>query len=321
VTSYDERPGESRAGGAVPPLTGAPRHAADPRREELGPPPTDEPPVGAAEPEERHGSFWRELPFLILIALALALLIKAFLVQAFYIPSGSMEDTLHIGDRVLVNKLVYRTRDIHRGEIVVFKGPESWTPEVSIAPATNPVQRVLRSIGSAIGVAPPGEKDFIKRVIGVGGDTVQCCDPKGRVVVNGVPLDEPYILQDNHESFGPVHVPKGRLWVMGDHRGASYDSRGHRGAADDGTIPVKNVVGRAFVKVWPASHWGTLPVPETFKQKGLTATAAGALVAGGPLALGFAGAFPLTIGQRRARRRIGAALRARATGRGRHRRP
>ncbi|MDX6224636.1 MAG: signal peptidase [Frankiales bacterium] len=215
-----------------------------------------------------------EIPLLVLVALALALVIKAFFVQAFFIPSESMEKTLHgchgcNGDRVLVNKLVYDFRGIHRGEIVVFRGPPSWGAEVPTSPAShNPVRRFLRGIGRAVGAAPPSEKDFIKRVIGVPGDTVQCCDAKGRVVVNGVALDEPYLFEDDHAVFGPITVPKGRLWVMGDHRGASGDSRSHQ---DDhqGTIPERNVIGRAFVKVWPPHRFGMLPVPRTFLADGV----------------------------------------------------
>jgi signal peptidase I len=224
-----------------------------------------------------------EIPLLVLVALALALVIKAFFVQAFFIPSESMEKTLHgcrgcNGDRVLVNKILYDFRDIHRGEIVVFRGPPSWDAEVPTGPSSgNPVRRLLRGVGRAIGAAPPSEKDFIKRVIGVPGDVVQCCDAKGRVVVNGVPLDEPYLYQDDHATFGPVTVPKGRLWVMGDHRSASGDSRAHQ---DDhqGTIPEQNVIGRAFVKVWPPNRIGRLPVPSTFLADG---TIPGASLLGG----------------------------------------
>jgi signal peptidase I len=222
----------------------------------------------------RKGGFWRELPFLILIALVLALLIKTFLVQAFFIPSGSMEPTLHgcpgcSGDRVLVNKLVYRLRDPHRGEIVVFRGPESWQddPEFTANPPGNPVARFFHDVGSALGLAAPSSKDFIKRVVGVGGDHVVCCDPQGRISVNGHPLDEPYLYPgaSPSEQRFDVTVPAGRLWVMGDHRNESADSRAHQ---DDhlGTIPTSNVIGRAFVKVWPPRHWGFLRVPETFGQ-------------------------------------------------------
>jgi signal peptidase I len=263
-----------------------------------------ESPAGGAHAAERRkgGSFLKELPFLIVIALVLALLIKAFLIQAFYIPSGSMEQTLRIGDRVLVNKLVYRFRDVHRGDIVVFKGPESWAPEVQLSEPTNPVARFFHSIGGALGFAPAGEKDFFKRVIGVPGDTVACCDSQGRVTVNGHGLDEPFLYQDNHEAFGPVKVPKGDLWVMGDHRSLSADSRAHIGDSRHGTIPISDVVGRAFVVVWPISHGRGLGTPATFHQKGLAAAG----LAATPYALGVVGALPLaTLRRRRRRRRAG----------------
>lgn len=279
----------------------SPRASAEPAASPAAP---NESTVAVAEPEgtaaashesgKGGASFLKELPFLILVALGLALLIKAFLVQAFFIPSGSMEHTLEIGDRVLVNKLVYDFRDIHRGEIVVFKGPPSWAPEVAVSMPTNPVQRFFRTVGGWFGFAPPGEKDFIKRVIGVAGDRVACCDSNGRVTVNGHPLTEPYLLEDNHEPFGPVTVPKGRLWVMGDHRGASADSRAHIGDAAHGTIPTNNVIGRAFVKVWPVSDVGLLSVPKTFHQNGLVAAA--------PYAAGVLGAAPLAVARRRRRR-------------------
>jgi signal peptidase I len=260
-----------------------------------------------AEPKRRRrSSFWRELPFLILIALVLALLIKTFLVQAFYIPSGSMEPTLHgcpggSGDRVLVNKLVYRFRDPHRGEIIVFRGPQSWqdTPEFTANPPSNPVARFFHDVGSALGVAAPSTKDFIKRVIGVGGDHVVCCDSQGHITVNGHALIEPYIFpgaKPSDQDFN-VTVPKGRLWLMGDHRNESADSRSHLDD-HDGTIPVNDVIGRAFVKVWPPSHWGTLPVPKTFDQPGLAAAALSS-----PLTWGFVGAVPLTLTRRRLRAR------------------
>jgi len=256
----------------------------------------------------KHGSFWRELPFLILIALVLALLIKTFLVQAFYIPSASMENTLQGGppdkhyDRVLVNKLVYRLRDVHRGEIIVFKGPKSWQdqPEFVSHTPSNPIGRFFHDIGSAVGVAAPSSKDFIKRVIGVGGDHVVCCDANGKITVNGVPLTEKYIYPGAKPSDTPfdVTVPKGRLWVMGDNRAGSADSRAHM-QDHDGTIPADDVIGRAFVVVWPPSDWKTLPVPSTFHQHGLAASAMGLA----PVLGGVAGALPLTWIRRRRRLR------------------
>lgn len=240
--------------------------------------------------DSRKTRFWRELPFLILIALVLALLIKTFLVQAFFIPSGSMERTLHgcpgcSGDRVLVNKLVYRFRDPHRGEIVVFRGPPSWqdTPEVTTSEPGNPVSRFFHEVGSALGVSAPSSKDFIKRVIGVPGDHVVCCDPQKRITVNGHPLTEPYVFPGANPSDQPfdVTVPPDRLWVMGDHRNESADSRFHI-ADHDGTIPIDDVIGRAFIKVWPINHWGLLRVPATFHQPGLHAIAAVVSGAGTP---------------------------------------
>lgn len=278
---------------------------------------TEEPPVHpVGRRRRRGGSFWKELPILVIVALGLALLIKAFLVQAFYIPSGSMERTLMVGDRVLVNKLVYRFRPPHRGEIVVFNGDHSWTPEVSIGQPTNPVQRVLRDIGGAIGIAPPGEEDFIKRVIAVGGDTVACCNARGQVTVNGVGLHEPYIYQNDHRPFGPITVPAGRLWVMGDHRAASADSRAHIMDPGHGTIPVNEVVGRAFVIIWPLSRLDTLGVPSTFHQPALnrgtsTAALAGDALAATPYALGTVATVPLALYRRRRRRRRGRARSAR----------
>jgi signal peptidase I len=259
----------------------------------------------ATKGKGKKGSFWRELPVLIGVAVVLALVIKTFAVQAFYIPSGSMEHTLEIGDRILVNKIVYHTRNIHRGDVVVFDGPASWNPEGNFAKPTNPVSSVLNVIGRAFGVAP-GEKDFIKRVIGVGGDHVQCCDKQGRLMVNGHPLEEESYLyteletgeQDvpSEQSFD-VTVPAGRLWVMGDHRSDSADSRYHLGEEGGGMVPVDRVIGRAFVVLWPVGRWKTLPIPATFGQSAL----AGMMLPGVPPALGFAGALPLTWLRRRRR--------------------
>ncbi|HEU5158341.1 MAG TPA: signal peptidase I [Streptosporangiaceae bacterium] len=240
---------------------------------------------------KKGGSFWRELPVLVGIALVLALIIKAFAVQAFYIPSASMENTLQIGDRVLVNKIVYHTRDIARGDTVVFSGLDSWDPEVDYSEPSNPISKALHAIGGAFGLVP-GEKDYIKRVIGVPGDRVRCCDARGHITVNGTPLQETTYLYPGNKPSGQqfdVTVPQGRLWVMGDHRDVSYDSRGHLGDPGSGTIPEDRVIGRAFVVVWPLSRIKTLPIPNTFDQPALAAAALPAT----PLALGFAGAVPI----------------------------
>ncbi|GLW04933.1 hypothetical protein Misp01_00630 [Microtetraspora sp. NBRC 13810] len=249
--------------------------------------------------KDKKGSFWRELPVLIVVALALALIIKTFVIQAFYIPSESMENTLLTNDRVLVNKLVYHTRDIERGDIVVFSGVDSWDPEVQFAEPSNPVSAAFRWVGNALGLVP-GEKDYIKRVIGVPGDKVKCCDAKGRVTVNGVPLDEEGYLYPGDvpsQRFFDITVPQGRLWVMGDHRSVSLDSRAHSGDPGGGTIPIDQVVGRAFVIVWPFSRATTLPIPDTFGQSALNA--AGAVGGSAPLIGGFAGAVPIMLVRRR----------------------
>ncbi|WP_148233044.1 MULTISPECIES: signal peptidase I [Thermomonospora] len=268
------------------------------------------------EPEEdgkkeaKEGSFWKELPILIAVALVLALVIKAFAIQAFYIPSASMENTLQIGDRVLVNKIVYHTRDVQRGDIVVFNGLDSWDPEIEVAEPTNPIVKAFHWIGGAFGFIP-GEKDYIKRVIGLPGDRVKCCDAEGRVTVNGVPLDErsylytdPVTGEQNKPSNEPfdVTVQPGNLWVMGDHREVSYDSRQHRGDPGGGAIPESRVIGRAFVVIWPLNRIDVLPIPKTFKQPALNA--AGALLPATPFALGLIGAVPITWLNRRLRLRL-----------------
>ncbi|RKS75017.1 signal peptidase I [Actinomadura pelletieri DSM 43383] len=258
--------------------------------------------------KKKQGSFWKELPILIVVAVVLALIIKTFAVQAFYIPSGSMENTLQVGDRVLVNKIVYHTRDIARGDVIVFNGLDSWDPEIQVNEPGNPLSKALRAVGTAFGVAP-NEKDYIKRVIGIPGDHVKCCDAQGRVTVNGVPIDEDsYLYTDpvTHERNKPsndpfdVTIKPGQLWVMGDHRELSHDSRSHRGDPGGGTIPVDRVIGRAFVVVWPLDRIDTLPIPKTFKQSALKKSAAAALPAT-PFALGAFGTLPLAYILRRRR--------------------
>nr|WSX54482.1 signal peptidase I [Streptomyces sp. NBC_00974] len=256
-----------------------------------------------------HRSFWKELPLLIGIALLLALLIKTFLVQAFSIPSDSMQNTLQRGDRVLVDKLTpWFGSEPERGEVVVFHDPANWLSGES-TPEPNIAQKVL----SAIGLMPSAEeKDLIKRTIAVGGDTVEC-KKGGPVVVNGKELDEPYIFPGNTPCddfpFGPITVPKGKIWVMGDHRQNSQDSRYHQQDPTKGFVPVSDVVGRAVVVAWPVTRWSTLPVPETFDQPGIgTQAEAAALGLGasglapvglGPAALGFVGAVPVVLWRRR----------------------
>jgi signal peptidase I len=250
--------------------------------------------------QAKKGSLLRELPVLLLIAFVLALVVKTFFVQAFFIPSGSMEQTLHgctgcTGDRVLVNKVPYWFGEPEPGEIVVFKGPDTWTPEVSVAKPANWLSAALLWLGRTVGVAPPSEDDFVKRVIATGGQTVQCCDAEGRVMVDGKALDEPYIFENTpleSRAFGPVTVPEGRLWVMGDHRSASADSKAHMSDKYSGTIGVDDVIGKAAVIVWPVSRFGLLDSPDI---QGTEAAALGVM----PAAVGLAGAVPVVAWRRR----------------------
>ncbi|WP_189188991.1 signal peptidase I [Streptomyces albiflavescens] len=249
---------------------------------------------------KKQRSFWKELPILIGIALVLALLIKTFLVQAFSIPSDSMQNTLQQGDRVLVDKLTpWFGSEPERGEVVVFHDPDNW---LAGEPTANP--NALQTVLSWIGLMPSAEeKDLIKRVIGVGGDTIQC-KGTGPLTVNGKALNEPYVYPGNtpcsvDEDGGQfkVKVPKGMIWVMGDHRQNSRDSRYNQMDKHHGMVPVDKVVGRAIVKAWPINRWGTLPVPDTFGQTGLSDQAAAAVTS--PAAVALVGAVPLVLVRRK----------------------
>ncbi|MFJ3308003.1 signal peptidase I [Streptomyces sp. NPDC086549] len=220
---------------------------------------------------KRRRSAVREIPLLIGVAVLIALVLKTFLVQAFVIPSGSMEQTIRIGDRVLVDKFTpWFGSEPQRGDVVVFHDPGGWLKdEQTTTTKDDPV--VVKQVKEGltfIGLLPSAnEKDLIKRVIGVGGDHVKCCDAQGRMTVNGVPLTEgDYLYPGNAPSTTSfdITVPKGRLWVMGDHRGNSADSRAHQNTSYGGTVSLDSVVGRAMVIGWPVGHWTRLEEPKTF---------------------------------------------------------
>lgn len=206
----------------------------------------------------RKSSLLRELPLLVVVALAVSLLIKTFLVQFFYIPSGSMENTLQIKDRVAVNKLPFLGKNINRGDVVVFRDPANWLPEVDVT-SGNRVLNLVREGFIAVGVIPnPAKQYLVKRVIGMPGDTVECCSKKGNLIINGKEATEPYIFAGNKpsETKFNINVPQGKIWVMGDHRGASADSRYHQDDVNNGAVPLSKVTGRVVAKIWPLKSLG-----------------------------------------------------------------
>lgn len=235
---------------------------------------------------KRRRSTVREIPLLVGVAVLIALVLKTFLVQAFVIPSGSMEQTIRIGDRVLVDKFTpWFGSKPERGDVVVFHDPGGWLQDEQTTKKNDPV--VVKQVKEGltfIGLLPSdNEKDLIKRVVGVGGDHVKCCDAQGRVTVNGVPLTEgDYLYPGNSPSSTPfdITVPKGRLWVMGDHRDNSADSRAHQDTPYGGTVSEDSVVGRAMVIGWPVGHWTRLDEPKTFAS--VTDSASGATAAPQP---------------------------------------
>jgi len=337
--SYQEAPTAQFPAAQEPP--GEPPSGSGPP---AGQSPEEEAAAAKAAVQRKNRSTWRELPILIVVALAIALVIKTFVVQPFFIPSSSMEDTLMVGDKVLVNKVVYHFRSIEPGDIIVFNGVGSWNPAPPPSqPASDPVVRAydatLRPLFHAIAGlfgTPVGQTDYIKRVIGTPGDRVACCNRQGLVTVNGVPLHESSYLYPGaapSEMHFNIVVPPGRLWVMGDNRAVSDDSRLRASDPGHGTIPENEVIGRAFVVVWPPSQWKILPIPSTFNQPGVDrpasasaarltaseraaeATLLGAKVAPEPsylpVAAGVVAAVPLTWLQRRTRQRLMRKLRAR----------
>jgi signal peptidase I len=214
----------------------------------------------------KRGSSLREFPILVIVALAVSLLIKTFLVQFFYIPSGSMENTLQIQDRVAVNKLPFISRSINRGDVVVFRDPAHWLPEPYAASENKVVAKIKEGL-VAVGVLPnPAKQYLVKRVIGVAGDHVVCCT-NGKLTINDKQTSEPYIFAGNKPSemeFN-VTVPEGKIWVMGDHRGSSADSRYHQDDVNNGFVPVEKVTGRVFAIIWPFKHFGLVPSHDPIK--------------------------------------------------------
>jgi len=206
----------------------------------------------------RKGSVLREFPILVIVALAVSLVIKTFLVQFFYIPSGSMENTLQINDRVAVNKVPFLSQSIHRGDVVVFRDPANWLPE-PYAQSQNSIIEKVKEGFVLVGILPnPAKQYLVKRVIGVAGDDIVAKD--GVITINGKTTSEPYIFAGNKPSemdFN-VTVPSGKVWVMGDHRGASADSRYHQDDVNNGFVPVSKITGRAFAVIWPVKNFGII---------------------------------------------------------------
>ena len=216
----------------------------------------------------RKGSLLKELPVLVVVALVVSLLIKTFLVQFFYIPSGSMENTLQIKDRVAVNKIPFLSKTINRGDVVVFRDPNNWLPEI-VDYGTNKYLAKAKSALVAVGVLPnPAKQYLVKRVIGVAGDHIICCTKNEKLSINGVEVTEPYIYAGNKpsEMKFDVTVPAGKIWVMGDHRGASADSRYHQEDVNKGFVPLSKVTGRVVAVIWPFKDITYVPKVDVLKK-------------------------------------------------------
>ncbi|MEI7452638.1 MAG: signal peptidase I [Actinomycetes bacterium] len=208
-----------------------------------------------------------DLPLTLVGAVAVVLLLTSFIAKPFSIPSGSMEDTLQVGDRVLVNRIVYHLRPIERGDVVVFDGTDSFVAQ-GVVPSRDPIRGLFTNIGQSVGVIAPDSSDFVKRVVGVAGDHVQCCNSEGALLINGVPMKENYLFPGDVPStvaFDAV-VPEGKLWVMGDHRSNSADSRAHLGDPGGGMVSTSKVVGRVMAVVWPPSRWGSVSIPPAYAK-------------------------------------------------------
>jgi len=215
----------------------------------------------------RKGSLLRELPILVVLALLVSLFIKSFLVQFFYIPSGSMENTLQIKDRVAVNRVPFIGNDVNRGDVIVFRDPAGWLPEASSVDG-NRFTNAIREGLVIVGIIPnPAKQYLVKRVIGVAGDNVVAKDQV--LTINGKPTYEPYIFSGNTPSDTDfnITVPEGKVWVMGDHRGASGDSRVHQDDVNNGMVPVEKITGRVIATIWPIKQIGFISSQDPLSRK------------------------------------------------------
>ncbi|MFZ1653506.1 MAG: signal peptidase I [Candidatus Nanopelagicales bacterium] len=224
--------------------------------------------ISAPPEKDKGGGAWalvREIAIVLVCALVLSVLVRTFLVQAFYVPSQSMENTLMPNDRILASKITTAISGVTRGEVVVFRDPGGWLPDSKAS--VGPVSKGLEFIGL---VPSTSGNDLVKRVIGIAGDHVKCCNQQGQIVLNGVGLDEPFIKPGGGTDQVPfdIVVPADSMFVMGDNRGASADSRFHL-SVNDGAVPLDDVVGRVVLKVWPLDQFGTVGIPETFKNPAL----------------------------------------------------
>lgn len=225
-------------------------------------------PSGYPNPAPGRPRPGRRLAVIILVAALTVALVRWLAVQSFVVPTGSMSPTVKVGDRVLVSRLSYRLGDIQRGDVVVFDGSGVFEPQTP--PARTALAAAGRKIASAFSL-PIGAQDYVKRVIGLPGERVACCDSQGRLTVNGVPLTEKYVNPGDPASLMrfDIVVPAGRLWVMGDHRSDSADSRAHLGDPGGGTVPEDRVVGRVVGIYWPLGQAGGIgrsPYPSDRKD-------------------------------------------------------